>query len=66
MKLAKEKEYRLVGCNRYGYNAFFIKNGIGEDVFSEISVQDCLRHPFVVDAQKNRLPAVMGYEWVEV
>ncbi len=66
VKLAKEKGYRLVGCNRYGYNAFFIKNGIGEDIFSEVSIQDCLKHSQALDAQKNRLPAVTGYEWTEV
>lgn len=66
VKLAKEKGYRLVGCNRYGYNAFFIRNGVGEDTISEVSIQDCLRHPQALDAQKNRLPAVMSYEWEEI
>jgi len=66
VKLAKHKGYRLVGCNRYGYNAFFIKNGIAEDMIPEIPVQDCLKHPKVRDGQKNRLPAVERLEWVEI
>jgi len=66
VKQGKEKGYRLVGCNRYGYNAFFIKNGIGEDLLPEVSIRDCLSHPQARDAQKNRLPAVLGYEWTEV
>ena len=66
VKLAKEKGYRLVGCNRYGYNAFFIKNGIGEDAFPEVPFQDCLKQSQAIDAHKNRFPAVMNYEWKEV
>lgn len=66
VKLAKDKGYRLAGCNRYGYNAFFIKNDIGEDMLPEIPVQDCLKHPKVRDGQKNRLPAVERFEWMEI
>ncbi len=66
VKLAKEKGYRLVGCNRLGYNAFFIKNGIGEKIFPEITVKECLVHPKVISGQKNRLPAVKKYKWVEI
>ena len=66
VKLAKEKGYRLVGCNRYGFNAFFIKNGTGEEIFPEVSAQDCLRYPQALEAQKNLPPEVLGYEWTEV
>ena len=66
VKLAKEKGYRLVGCNRLGYNAFFIKKGIGENIFPEITVKECLVHPKVISGQKNRLPAVKKYKWVEI
>lgn len=66
VKLGREKGYRLVGCNRYGFNAFFIRSGIGEDVFPEITAAQCLRHPQAIDGNKNRLPQVINYEWVEV
>ena len=36
-KLAKRKGYRLVGCQRLGFNAFFIQDGVGEDLFPEIT-----------------------------
>lgn len=65
VKLAKEKGYRLVGCNRFGFNAFFIKNGIGE-MLPEVSAQDCLRCPQALEAQNNLTPEVLGYEWTEV
>lgn len=66
VKLCREKGYRLVGCNRYGFNAFFIRSGIGEDVLPEIKAERCLEHPQAVDGNKNRLPQVINYEWVEV
>ena len=66
VKLGKEKGYRLVGCNRYGYNAFFIKNSIGEECFPEISLVDCLKHPKVTEGQKNRLSLIKKFEWVKV
>ncbi len=30
VKLARRKGYRLVAVNRYGYNAFFVRDGLGE------------------------------------
>jgi len=36
-KLGREKGYRLVGVQRGGWNAFFIRRGIGEEIFPEIS-----------------------------
>lgn len=65
-KLARTKGYRLVGSIRYGFNAFFIRDGIGEDVFSEVPVSECLQHPKVKDSVKYRLPKVIDRDWVEV
>lgn len=64
-KLGKEKGYRLVGCNRYQYNAFFVRDGIGEDLLPEVSVASCLTHPRVL-AARQRLPTVEKLEWVSV
>lgn len=66
VKLARTKGYRLVGCNKYGYNAFFVRNGIGQDVLPEVSCTECLRHPKVREGQEKRLPEVMGFEWVKI
>ena len=32
--LGEEKGYRLIGTHRYGFNAFFMKHGVGEEVLS--------------------------------
>ncbi|SRR5579885_283836 len=66
VKLGKEKGYRLVGCQRYGFNAFFIKNGLGEDIFPEISAKDCFDHPFSKYAMEIRIRNILQKEWVEV
>ena len=66
VKLAQEKGYRLVGCNRYGFNAFFVRKGLGEDVLVEVSVESCFTHPKVREGMEMRFPAVANCEWQEV
>ena len=66
VKLAGTKGYRLVGCNKYGYNAFFVRNDIGQEVLPEVSCTECLRHPKVSEGREKRLPEVAGFEWVKV
>jgi hypothetical protein len=66
VKLGKEKGYRLIGCNKYGFNAFFIRSGVGEDVFAEISPHQCFDHPIYKYGAKTVLPQVKNYEWVKV
>ncbi len=53
-------------CNRYDFNAFFVRSGIGEEFFPEISAEEGLRHPLAKEGNKTRLPQVVNYEWVEV
>jgi len=66
VKLGKEKGYRLVGVNKYGFNAFFIKNGLGEEVLPEIDASACFTHPKVKCGMKERYPAVKDLPWVAV
>ncbi len=42
VKLGRAKGYRLVGCNRQQFNAFFLRAGVGEDVFPEVPAARCL------------------------
>ncbi len=65
-KLASEKGYRLVGAHRYGFNAFFIRNGIAEDLFPSVTVSSCLQHPYSKHARNERWPKVKNFKWVEV
>ncbi len=66
VKLGRAKGYRLVGCNKYGFNAFFVRIGIGDEVLPEISADQCMKHPKVKYDQRTFLPAVMNRDWVEV
>ena len=66
VKLAKEKGYRLVGCQRYGFNAFFIRSGIGEDIFPEIYPAECFYHPKAKYGVESRLAKAKEKQWIEV
>lgn len=44
-KLANKKGYRLVGTNRFGYNAFYIRNDIAKEILPAVSVESCRTHP---------------------
>ncbi|MGA9351112.1 MAG: hypothetical protein WBW48_20220, partial [Anaerolineae bacterium] len=66
VKLGREKGYRLVGCQNYNFNAFFVRSGISEDIFPEISVSKCFEHPVAQYAMHNRLARVVDREWVRV
>jgi hypothetical protein len=64
--LGKRKGYRLVGTQALGFNAFFVRNDIGNDLLPEASVKSCLDRPFVRWAREELLPLVRDKEWVEV
>ena len=41
VKLGRSKGYRLVGVQSLGFNAFFVRDGIGADVLPEVSAREC-------------------------
>lgn len=67
-KLGKEKGYRLVACNRFGYNLFFIRNDLGKDVFPEITPHECFNfEPFaLMQSRQERLRSIMSLQWVTI
>ncbi len=52
VNLAKKKGYRLVGANELGFNFIFIRNGIGDELIPEVSVESVLKHPSVKESSK--------------
>jgi hypothetical protein len=52
--------------NRYGYNAFFIRNGISDSIIPAVDVRDCFHHPKVIAGMQERFPTVKDLPWVEV
>lgn len=66
VKLGKLKGYRLVGCNRYGYNAFFIKEELFCKEIPEKDIRECFIHPKVHWGMRERFPTVKDLPWREV
>lgn len=66
VKLGRRKGYRLVGSNRYGFNAFFMRSGVGEQWFLEVTADSCLQHPWNKFGIEKRWPAVKDMEWLQV
>ena len=65
-KLGAEKGYRLIGTHRYGFNAFFMKNGLGEDFFPEVEASACLNDPVSMQLRKEKWPHVQNLNWLAV
>ncbi len=66
VKLGKQLGYRLIGCHHYGFNAFFLRNDIGKDIFSEISIEECFKHPFT-EWDRNKFESEVNLKkWTEV
>ena len=66
VKLARTKGYRLVGCQRYGFNAIFLRDDVGQSAFPEIAASECFHHPFAKWACQELRPMVADKEWQEV
>lgn len=45
VKLFKEKGYRLIGSNSYGFNLIFMREDEGKEYFPEITAEAVLSHP---------------------
>jgi hypothetical protein len=66
VKLAKTRGYRLVGCNRLGYNAFFVKNPLAQRELPEVETSSCFAHAKNRWGMEHRFPLVSYLPWVEV
>jgi len=66
VQLAKKKGYRFVGLEKFGFNAFFIRDDIAPGLFPEANPAIIEEIPFVIWAKKNLLPKVAAFEWQTV
>ena len=66
IKLGKEKGYRYVGSQSYGFNAFFIRNDVGLSEFPEVTPGDADHFPRARARQENKFPFIRDLPWVEV
>ena len=65
-KLCNARGYRLVGCNKTGWNAFFVKKGLGEKFLPEVSVDSCFKSDWNRFGMEKRFPLVKDMDWEEV
>jgi len=65
-KLSQAKGYRLIGAHKHGFNAFFLRNDIGQRLFPEVSIEEVHNNLWSQLAQKERWPLVKDMGWVEV
>jgi hypothetical protein len=65
-KLADEKGYRLVGCNRNRLNAFFVRRGLADDLLPEVSVASCLDHYRIRWHWDAIRAAMLDWDWETV
>lgn len=65
-KLGREKGYRLIGTHRYGFNAFFMKNGVGEAFFPEVEPAACVQDPFSQQSRREGWPQASRCNWQEI
>lgn len=66
VKLGRAKGYRLVGCDRYGNNAFFVRDDLAPDLLPEVDAASCFEHPFAERMQREFGEFTRKREWVEV
>ncbi len=66
VKIGKRKGYRLVGCNKGGWNAFFVKEGECAKYLPEVSVESCFKYDCNRYGIEKRFPLVNDMEWQEV
>lgn len=64
-KLARSKGYRLVGSSAYGFNTIYVRDGIGEAVLPEVTVESVLAHPRNAERFK-RFEAIKDWEYIRV
>jgi len=65
--LLKRKGYRLIGTNRYGFNAFFLREDIAPEFFSEVSVESCRIHPrFKEPYYQHGFEKISGMEYIKI
>ena len=65
-KLSERKGYRLIGAHKHGFNVFFLRNDIAQDIFPEVSIDHVHNNLWTKVGQQQRWPLVKDKPWVKV
>lgn len=63
--LAKKKDYRLIGANRLGFNAFYLRNDICPELLPEVSAESCRTH-YVRSFDDEFFAQISHLDYVEI
>jgi len=65
-KLLEKKGYRLIGSHKYGFNAIFMLNEVGEEFFPTVSVESIHDNSYSKFRMESCWTEVKDLPWVEV
>jgi len=66
VNLGRQKGYKLVGCSKGGWNAFFVKTDVDERRLPEVTAESCFRYEWNRFSMEERFPLVKDMSWQEV
>jgi hypothetical protein len=66
VNLSKRKGYRLVGCSKGGWNAFFVRDGVCVKYLPEVTAESCFKYDCNTYGIEHRFPLVKDMPWEEV
>jgi hypothetical protein len=64
--LARRRGYRFVGCNCYGFNAFFVREELCGELLPEADPAWWFAHPKVRREMRTVGPDLMGLPWIDI
>lgn len=65
-RLGKQLGYRLVGCERYGFNAFFVRSDLAPGLLPQVSIETCFTHPYTQHTMVAHKQQLLEKAWIEV
>ena len=66
IKLSTSKGYTMVGSHKHGFNVFFVRNDLLNDLLPRPTIDQIDDNEWTRSARKDRWPLVKDYPWVEV
>lgn len=65
-RLSASKGYRLIGAHKHGFNAFFLRQDLGTDIFPEVAITAVHDNQWSRRGQEARWAKVRDMDWIEV
>lgn len=66
VKLSNRKGYTLVGSHRHGFNVFFVRNDLLNDLLPRPKIEDIHDNEWTRSGREHRWPLVKDHPWVTV